>query len=304
MSSKQKTGFTELATSEDLIAVARLCRHFNRNKIYEIFGEYCGLTSDILRERHACGWLYYEDSKLNGFALGRCRQGALRIHEAFVLEEIWAPCDGMSTELGRPSRDDSERVGQFRRLIELLESSVVLRASVENHFAHLIARMLKAQWINGLILAERRLKGKVEVPIPTGFRLRMFENGDQHTMARIHGEVFAEGFSPKDYKSWATASNCRTIVATRDRNLVGFIIAEKRRCGSFGDFMIAVEPCHHRKGLGSALLHAAFNAFIDMRVKKVIADYLMLNAPAHHLYRKHNFKPRRIYNYFLCKKNL
>jgi ribosomal protein S18 acetylase RimI-like enzyme len=302
MPMKAKAGFTGLVASKDLATVVRLCKHFNRNKVYEVFGEYCGLTSDILNERHARSWLYYENSRLKGFALGRRRQGDFGMREAFVFEEIWASCDGISTEWGLPSEDDIGRVKQFKGLIESLdESLIVLRASVDNHFAHLLARTLKAYWINGLILAERRLNGKVEVSTPTGFALRMFKNGDQQLIARIHQEAFAENFSAEKYKAWATASNCRTIVATKERRIVGFMIAEKRRCGSLGDFTIAIDRCYRRKGLGSALLDAAFNVFIDMKIKKVIADYLLLNTPAHYLYQKHNFKPKRIYNYFLWK---
>jgi len=118
-------------------------------------------------------------------------------------------------------------------------------------------------------------------------------------MSKVHKEVFREVFSPEGYKSWATARNCHTVVATKNKRFVGFIIAEKRRCGSFGDFMIAVKPAHQGKGIGTALLNAAFSAFVDMKVRRVIADYLMLNAPAHSLYHKHKFKPKRIYNYFL-----
>jgi hypothetical protein len=51
---------------------------------------------------------------------------------------------------------------------------------------------------------------------------------------------------------------------------VGSIIAGKRSCGSLGDFIIAVDPCHRRKELGLTLLQTAFNVFIDMNVKKVI----------------------------------
>jgi ribosomal protein S18 acetylase RimI-like enzyme len=94
------------------------------------------------------------------------------------------------------------------------------------------------------------------------------------------------------------------IIATYCKKPIGFIIAEKRRCNSLGDFNIAVKPCHHNKGVGSALLKAAFNVFIDMNVQRVIADYLMLNAPAHRLYQKHRFKPKRIYNYFLMQQKI
>ncbi len=127
----------------------------------------------------------------------------------------------------------------------------------------------------------------------------MFEDGDQFFMSEIHKKALNEDVSPKDYKEWATAANCQTIIAIHRDAPVGFIIAEKRCCGSLGDFNIAVKPAHQSKGIGSALLRAAFNILLDMKVKKVIADYLVLNTHAHNLYQKHGFKLQRIYNYFL-----
>jgi ribosomal protein S18 acetylase RimI-like enzyme len=302
MLTKTKSGFTGLVASKAQATAARLCKRFNHKKVYEIFGEYCGLTSDILDKGHALSWLYYEYGRLNGFALGRRKHHAFGLHETFVFEEIWANCDGTSTEWGFPSEDDIRRLDQFKRLISSLdEPQIVLRAPVDNNFAHLVARNLDAIWINGLILAERRWKDKVEFSTPPGVKLRVFKNGDQKYMARIHQESFAENISPDQYKAWATKLNCRTIIAIKERCPVGFIIAEKRRCGSLGDFTIAIDHHYRRRGLGSALLCSAFNVFVDMELNKVIADCLLLNSSAHYLYQKHNFKPKRIYNYFVCK---
>lgn len=301
MPENSKTKLMKWIPSENMNAIAKLCRIFNQGKIYEIFWEYCGLTANMLSERGAYGWLYYENDKLSGFALGRQRHGAMRMSGAFIFEEIWGQCDGTSNELGELSRKDRKRALQFRKLIDSLDSNrpIVLRAATDNQFAHIIARLLKARWINGLIIAERKLNRKFGFSTPSGYRFKMFENGDQFCMSEIHKEAFSEDFSPEDYKIWATAVNCRTIIAAHQDETVGFIIAEKRHCGSLGDFSIAVKPAFQGKGIGSALLKAAFNIFIDMKVKRVIADYLILNTSAHNLYQKHGFKPKRIYNYFL-----
>jgi len=301
MSENSKIRLMKWIPSEDMDTIAELCRIFNQGKVYEIFWEYCGLTAKILSEKGAHGWLYYEDDKLSGFALGRQRCGAIRMNWAFVFEEVWGPCYGTSSELGALSRKDIERAVKFEELIDSLELKlpIVLRVATDNQFGHIIARLLRAKWVNGLIIAERKLNKKLEFSIPRGYRFRMFEDGDQFYMSKIHKEAFDEDFSPKDYKTWATAWNCRTIVVTHQDEIAGFIIAEKRHCGSLGDFNIAVKPAHQGKGVGSALLKAAFNIFIDMKVKRVIADYLILNTSAHHLYQKHGFKPKRIYNYFL-----
>lgn len=294
-------GLMKWSPSENLRTIAGLCEVFNKDKIYEIFWEYCGLTEEALRERRAYAWLYYEDDVLSGFALGRKRRATVQIGEAFVFEEVWGPCDGNSTELGVLSRKDQKRAFEFKKSVCSLDSKLptVLRAATDNQFAHIVARQLKARWVNGLVIAEKKLESKFELSIPAEYKLRMFEDGDQSCMSEIHREAFDEEISLEEYRAWATAASCQTVMATHRGKVVGFIIAEKRRCGSLGDFNIAIKPAHQHRGVGSALLKAAFNIFLEMQVKKVIADYLMLNTHAHILYYKHGFRPKRTYNYFL-----
>jgi len=301
MSRRLKTGLAEWVPSKDLTVIAKLCEFFNQGRVYEIVWEYCGLTAGILSKRHVYAWLYRENGKLSGFALGRLRRGIMGIEEVFVFEEIWGPCDGTSNELGQLSRQDMERALQFKKLVNSLnfQFPILLRAATDNQFAHLIARTLRANWVNGLVIAGRTLNNEVEFSTPAGYKLRNFEDGDQFYMSKIHKEAFRQIFPPNDYKTWATAANCRSIVVTHHGEPVGFLIAEKRSCGSLGDFTIAVKPIHQGKGIGSALLKAAFNVFVDTGVRKVIADYLMLNTSACRLYQKHKFRPERIYNYFL-----
>jgi len=300
MSKSSKIGVGNWIPSKNLSLIANLCVDFNKGKVYEIFWEYCDLTAEILSKMQALCWLYYEDSKLSGFALGRLKG------ETFVAEEIWGPCDGMSNELGQLSRLDMKRTLRFKKVVASLSFGVpiVIRAATDNQFAHLIARTLGARWMNGLIISERTLNRKFEISTPTGYRLRMFTEGDQFYMSKIHKQAFGRIFSPNDYKTWTRAANYKTIMATYNKKSVGFIIAEKRRCGSLGDFTIVISPAHQKKGIGSALLKAAFNIFVDMGVKRVIADYLILNTSANRLYQKHKFKPKRVYNYFLYQKGV
>jgi len=303
MQENSKRKLMKWIPSEDMHTIARLCRIFNKGNIYEIFWEYCGLNAEILCKREPYGWLYYEDDRLEGFALGRRRQGALRMGGAFCFEEVWGPCDGSSNELGQLGERDGKRALQFRKLTESLDFKlpIVLRAPTDNQFAHMVARIVNAKWVNGLVIAQRRLNKKFELSIPTGYKFRMFEDGDQFYMSKIHEEAFDEDFSSNDYKAWATATNCQIIIAIHHEEPVGFVIAEKRQCGGFGDFNIAVKPPHQGKGIGSALLKAAFNCLINMKVRNVVADYLVLNASAHILYQRLGFKPKRIYNYFLLR---
>ena len=153
-------GLMKWSPSENLRTIAELCEVFNKHKVYEIFWEYCGLTEEILRERRAYAWLYYENDMLSGFALGRKRRATVQIGEAFVFEEVWGPCDGNTTELGALSRRDQKRAFEFKKSVCSLDSKLptVLRAATDNQFAHMVARQLKARWVNGLVIAEKKLK--------------------------------------------------------------------------------------------------------------------------------------------------
>ena len=77
-----------------------------------------------------------------------------------------------------------------------------------------------------------------------------------------------------------------SIMVTHHGEPVGFIIAEKGNYASLGDFTIVVSPAHRNKCVGSALPQAALNVFVNMGVRRVITDYLMVIVPAHNLYRK------------------
>ncbi len=83
----------------------------------------------------------------------------------------------------------------------------------------------------------------------------------------------------------------------------GFIIAEKRQYAGYGDFIIAVDPTSQRRGVGSSLLENGLNDLRGMGAKIVIADFLLLNAAAQALYRRHGFQIARAYNYYKWKKN-
>ncbi len=103
---------------------------------------------------------------------------------------------------------------------------------------------------------------------------------------------------PDEYRKWATSPNCRTTLAFLDRKVVGFFIAERRPYKKYGDFNVAVDPSFHGRGLGSALLQKGLNDLYDMGVRTAIADFLLLNARAQSLYRKHGFQIVRTYNYY------
>ncbi len=273
------------------------CEYWNSGRLYEILWEYRCLSPLILRDRKARGWLYYEKGRLAGFALGRRRRGW------WHLEELWGPCEGLS-EIDRPFHpEDIARANLTRILLGRLGGDVIIRAAVDNAFANTIAEFVGANWCGGFLLSKRRLGRKCDVSIPPGVSLRRFKIGDGGHLSRIHQGAFGYRHPPGEYVKWAMKKNCKTTLAMMNGRPVGFLIAEERRYAGYGDFMIAVEPNSQSRGVGSSLLENGLKDLRDMGVKTVIADFLLLNAPAQALYRKHSFQIVRAYNYYRWKKD-
>jgi len=280
--------------SSDLGLAIELCEKFNRGKLYEIFGEYAGLSSRVLVEKGAKCWLCHEDNKLSGFALLRHLAGFN------VLEEMWAPFDGLFGDTLQMTAMDRRRIQAFKsQVMRCAGEPLLMRGPIENHFAHGVARGLGLAWFNGLVLGERRLRERQgRLSNPPGCDIRGVIPGDELFFSKLHLEVYSEEFSSEVFRSWATAEHCRCIVATHSGNPVGFIIAEKRPYKSIGDLYLAVSPSHHGIGVGGALLDAAVNASYEMGVRRMIADYRTMNGATHALYEGRGFKPVRVYNYF------
>ncbi len=283
--------------TSDLSLIAEQCERWNKGKLYEIFGEYAEISPQILKEKDVKCWLCYEDDQLSGFTLAR------RLEGFFVLEEMWATFDGLFGDKIEISVKDMYRVGAFKRqVLERIERPSLIRGAIENHFAHGIARGLNIPWFNGLVLGERILTARIDpLNIPEGYALRDFKTGDESFFSSLHQQVYSKEVSREAFRDWATNDNCKTIVATNRESPAGFIIVEKRKYKSIGDFYIAVLPSHHRRGVGGALLDMALNIMYDMGVRRIIADYRTFNAATHALYAGRGFKPVRIYNYFRIK---
>ncbi len=278
--------------TRDLAALIESCERWNKDRFFEILWEYNRLTPSILKDRKARGWFYYEDGSLEGFALGRERLGW------WHFEELWGPCEGSSELPSRIKPVDEVRAGRFRKLLAQLKTRTLIRAAVDNSYANIIAQHVGAQWSGGFLLATRILQRKLAVDIPGGFELRRFRNGDEKFMSRIQLAAFRFPHPPGEYRKWATRSNCLATLAVLQGEPVGFLIAEKRRYGGYGDFIIAVDPQHHRRGVGSALMQNGLNDLIDMECTTVVADFLLQNAGVQALNRKHGFNIVRAYNYY------
>jgi len=278
--------------TRDLAALSEFCKLWNKGRFWEIFWEYDHLTPSILRERNARGWFYWEDGQSEGVALGRERLGW------WHFEELWGPCEGSSELPVRVHRDDAIRSRLFRKLLRKLDTRTLIRAPVDNPFANIIAHCIGAKWCGGFLLSTRSLDQKLTVTVPTECELRRYKDGDEQRMSRIHIEAFHYPHPPKEYKNWATRPNCRATFATRQGDVIGFLIAEKRSYKRYGDFIIAVDPKFHGVGVGSALLQNGLNDLIDMGCTTAVADFLLQNARVQSLNRKHGFNIVRAYNYY------
>ncbi len=272
--------------------LVELCETWKRDRLYEILWEYGCLSSSTFIERRARGWLYYEKDQLAGFALGRGIRGW------WYFEELWEPSQG-SNGVNRPIElVDVSRAQQFAQVVQGIRLPVLIRAAVDNPFASIVARHLGGGWCGGFLLAVKKLQNQYLVSVPANCSLRGFEKGDGRHLSRIHGRAFDYAHSPSEYERWATQPNCRTTLAWVDDCPVGFLIAEKRSYGGFGDFMIAVDPSKHRIGIGSALMENGLNDLFEMGVRNAVADFLMLNTKVQALNRKHGFQIARAYNYY------
>src|SRR2546428_6398590 len=220
-------------------------------------------------------------------------------------------CDagGISRSSGDPAREvlnsqpalESRTGGGLNtshRLLRQFRSRILIRAAVDSPFGNIIAREVGAQWCGGYLLGTRRLRRKLTVTVPAGFKLRRFRKGDEKDMSRIHHAAFHIPHPPREYLEWATNPNCRTTLAVSQGEAVGFLTAEKRHDGSYGDFHITVEPQFHRKELGAAPMERGLNHLIEIGCETAVGDYWLQNAKVQALNRKYGFTSVRAYNYY------
>ncbi len=191
-------------STRNLRTLADQCEYWNKGRLYEILWEYSCLSPRILRNRKARGWLYHEDGRLAGFALGRRRRGW------WYLEELWGLCEGVS-EIDRPFHpDDMARANLARRLLVRLGGPVIVRAAVDNAFANMIAELVGANWCGGFLLSKKRLERKCNLSTPPGVSFRRFRVGDGDHLSRIHQRAFGYPHPPREYAKWAVKKNCKT----------------------------------------------------------------------------------------------
>ncbi len=280
--------------TRDSNLILRLHRSRHRG-LYELAGQYSHVRPGDLPPDRYSFWLHLTGGRVSGFAI------ATWTREATVCLELWCDCRGFAGETEvRWTRSDLQRL---RDAYQLLRASgrrrhreVLLRTTVDNPFALLLARRYSLRPENSLLLATRR-PGPLRVEPPAeGYRIRPYRPGDEGAYRSIHNASFREELSAEVFRRWVNSPRCKSFSATFRDHVVGFIIAEVRRGRKIGDFNLAVDELHRGRGLGTALLSAGLVSLHTRGVQRVVADHWAANSPAVSFYQKHGFIVEKTYH--------
>lgn len=124
---------------------------------------------------------------------------------------------------------------------------------------------------------------------PRGLHIEPGRVEDAEALARLHALGFYRGWPREDFFSYLTEAATPVYVACDARRRVaGF--AMLRLAGEEAELItIAVDPKWRGKGVGAALLRAAFDDLMMSPVKRMFLEVADDNPPALTLYRKHGF---------------
>lgn len=287
-------------STRDLRLILRLHRAHNPG-LYELADQYSHLRPDDLSAPRFQCWTYRRGARIAGFAITEV-QG----REAAV-QELWCEADGLADlRVRRISDLERERLRDAARLLRRVGSpahGLLVRSASDNPFGALLASRYRMPLATSLILATRRPWAMPPPPLSRGYAVRRFVEGDEGSYAEIHEACFQEATTPDEFLRWASSPQCEAFSATFRGSVVGLFIAEVRRGGSIGDFNLAVHEDHRRRGLATALLSAGLRSFRRRGVRKVVADHWATNAPAVTFYRKHGFRPERVYHFFRARES-
>ncbi|MGN6100536.1 MAG: ribosomal protein S18-alanine N-acetyltransferase [Devosia sp.] len=125
---------------------------------------------------------------------------------------------------------------------------------------------------------------------PQGLHIEPAQVRDAEALTRLHAAGFYRGWGQEDFAAYL-ADATRTpayIACDARRRIAGFIML--RLIGEEAEVMtIAVDRKWRRKGIGAALMHAAFEDLAAMRARKLFLEVAADNAAAIALYRGHGF---------------
>jgi ribosomal-protein-alanine N-acetyltransferase len=124
---------------------------------------------------------------------------------------------------------------------------------------------------------------------PNGLHIEPGTARDADALARLHALGFYRGWPSSDFVSYLTEAATPAYVACDARRRIsGF--AMLRVTGDEAELLtIAVDPKWRGKGVGRALLRAAFDDLMMSPVRKIFLEVAADNLAAIHLYRKEGF---------------
>ena len=125
---------------------------------------------------------------------------------------------------------------------------------------------------------------------PGGLHIALGETGNARDLARLHAQGFYRGWPVADFQSYL--ADLRTTPASVAKDARGkiFGFAMLRLAGDECELLtIAVDNARRSKGLGRALLNAAFADLALSPVRAVFLEVDEANAPAIALYRRLGF---------------
>jgi ribosomal-protein-alanine N-acetyltransferase len=124
---------------------------------------------------------------------------------------------------------------------------------------------------------------------PQGLHIEPAQARDADAVATLHAKSFYRGWPRQDIEAYLLDADMPTLVACdARRNIAGFIML--RVLGDDVELMtIAVDRKFQGKGVGAALLRAAFEDLMMTPVKRMILEVAADNAAAIKLYTKLGF---------------
>lgn len=126
---------------------------------------------------------------------------------------------------------------------------------------------------------------------PSGLHIEPAMSGDAEHLARLHAAGFYRGWPVEDFASYISAPKSTPIYVACDKNrkIAGFMIL-KLAVDEADLLTITVDQWKRKKGLGQALLSAAFEDLRMSPITRIMLEVEEDNAAAIKLYANNGFE--------------
>jgi ribosomal-protein-alanine N-acetyltransferase len=124
---------------------------------------------------------------------------------------------------------------------------------------------------------------------PHGLHVEPGQARDAEALARLHAEGFYRGWPASDFASYLAGADTPVYVACDAKRRVAGFLMLRVTMDEVELITIAVDRKWRGKGLGKALLSAAFADLMMTRARRMFLEVAADNAPALSLYRHNGF---------------